>query len=608
MVASRAPPIRAAKACGARSGEAMTLTAQVALFLAATVIVVPLFKWLRLSAVLAYLAAGVVIGPWVLGLVDDVDAILHFAELGVVLLLFVIGLELQPSRLWALRRSVFGTGGLQMTLTTFVLAAAGLWLGQPPLQSVVIAFALSLSSTALVLQVLAERSELKAHHGRSAFGILLFQDIAVMPALALLPLAAAGGGTLELGTLGFGALVFASVVVGGHYLLRPVLRIVALTRVPEAFTAAALLVVLGTALLFEAASLSMALGAFIAGVLLADSEYRHELEANIEPFKGLLLGLFFIAVGMSANLGLLAERPLFVLSLAIAFLLLKGLTIWVVALLSRHRGAAARKLAVTMAGGGEFAFVLFSIAARDSILDPEIADLLLIVVTLTMIVSPLLMSLHARIEERLAGPVAGPAFDEIPAEEEPRVIIAGFGRFGQIVARVLRAKRIRFTALEASQTQADFVRRFGNKLYYGDASRIDLLRAAGAGKAEVLVLAIDDVEASVRTAEMVHREFPRLRILSRARNRQHAFRLLDIGVQVVLRETYASSLEMAEHALVALGIPREQAVDDVRRFRAHDEKTLAAQAAMKGDEDKILQTARESAEQLERLFEADRRQ
>jgi len=589
MVASRAPPIRAAKACGARSGEAMTLTAQVALFLAATVIVVPLFKWLRLSAVLAYLAAGVVIGPWVLGLVDDVDAILHFAELGVVLLLFVIGLELQPSRLWALRRSVFGTGGLQMTLTTFVLAAAGLWLGQPPLQSVVIAFALSLSSTALVLQVLAERSELKAHHGRSAFGILLFQDIAVMPALALLPLAAAGGGTLELGTLGFGALVFASVVVGGHYLLRPVLRIVALTRVPEAFTAAALLVVLGTALLFEAASLSMALGAFIAGVLLADSEYRHELEANIEPFKGLLLGLFFIAVGMSANLGLLAERPLFVLSLAIAFLLLKGLTIWVVALLSRHRGAAARKLAVTMAGGGEFAFVLFSIAARDSILDPEIADLLLIVVTLTMIVSPLLMSLHARIEERLAGPVAGPAFDEIPAEEEPRVIIAGFGR-------------------EASQTPADFVRRFGNKLYYGDASRIDLLRAAGAGKAEVLVLAIDDVEASVRTAEMVHREFPRLRILSRARNRQHAFRLLDIGVQVVLRETYASSLEMAEHALVALGIPHEQAVDDVRRFRAHDEKTLAAQAAMKGDEDKILQTARESAEQLERLFEADRRQ
>ncbi len=586
----------------------MTLTAQVALFLAATVIVVPLFKWLRLSAVLAYLAAGVVIGPWVLGLVDDVDAILHFAELGVVLLLFVIGLELQPSRLWALRRSVFGTGGLQMGLTTAVLTAAVLWLGQPLLQAMVIAFALSLSSTALVLQVLAERNELKAHHGRSAFGILLFQDIAVMPALALLPLAAAGGGSLELGTLAFGIVVFASVVVGGHYLLLPVLRIVALTRVPEAFTAAALLVVLGTALLFEAASLSMALGAFIAGVLLADSEYRHELEANIEPFKGLLLGLFFIAVGMSANLGLLAERPTFVLSLASAFLLLKGLTIWVVALLTRHRGAAARKLAVTMAGGGEFAFVLFSIAARDRILDPEVADLLLIVVTLTMIVSPLLMSLHARIEERLAGPVARQAFDEIPSGEEPRVIIAGFGRFGQIVARVLRAKRIRFTALEASQTQADFVRRFGNKLYYGDASRIDLLRAAGAGKAEVLVLAIDDVEASVRAAEMVHREFPRLRILARARNRQHAFRLLDIGVQVVLRETYGSSLEMAEQALVALGVPREQAAADVRRFRAHDEKTLAAQAAMKGDEDKILQTARESAEQLERLFEADRQQ
>jgi len=585
----------------------LTLTAQVALFLAAAVVVVPLFKWLKLSAVLAYLAAGVVIGPWVLGLIDDVDAILHFAELGVVLLLFVIGLELQPSRLWALRRSVFGTGGLQMGLTTIVLAGAALALGQPPLQSVVIAFALSLSSTALVLQVLAERSELKAQHGRSAFGILLFQDIAVMPALALLPLAA-GDAAVDVGTLALGVVVFASVVVGGHYLLRPVLRIVALTRVPETFTAAALLVVLGTALLFEAASLSMALGAFIAGVLLADSEFRHELEASIEPFKGLLLGLFFIAVGMSANLGLLVDQPLFVLALAGAFLLLKGAVIWVVALLTHHRGAAARKLAVTMAGGGEFAFVLFSMAARDRILSPDIADLLLIVVTLTMIASPLLMSVHARFEERLAGPPREPAFDDIGTEEEPRVIIAGFGRFGQIVARVLRARRIRFTALEISQTQAEFVRRFGNKLYYGDASRIDLLRAAGAGKAEVLVLAIDDVEASVRTAEMVHREFPRLRILARARNRQHAFRLLDIGVPVALRETYGSSLEMAEQTLVFLGEAREAAAADVRRFREHDEKTLAAQAAMKGDEDKILQTAKASAEQLERLFEADRRE
>lgn len=582
----------------------MTLTAQIALFLAATVIVVPLFRWLKLGAVLGYLAAGVVIGPSVLGLVDDVEAILHFAEFGVVLLLFVIGLELQPSRLWVMRRPVFGTGGAQVGLTTIVLAAAAWSLGQPPVQALVIGFALSLSSTALILQVLAERNELKDHHGRSAFGILLFQDIAVMPALALLPLAA-GGGALDWGDMALGLAVLLAVSFGGRYVLRPLLRIVAQTRVHEAFTAAALLVVVGTALVFDAAGLSMALGAFIAGVLLADSEYRHELEADIGPFKGLLLGLFFIAVGMSASVTLLAEQPFVVFGLLAGFLALKAGVMWTVARLTGHRGATGRRLAVTMCGGGEFAFVLFALAAGDSVLDPATADLLVIVVTLTMIATPLLISLHAALEARIAGAHPPPRYDDMQ-DDEPRVIIAGFGRFGQIVARVLRARRIRFTALEASQTQADFVRRFGNKLYYGDASRLDILRAAGAGRAELLVLAIDDVEASVRTAELARKHFPGLRILARARNRQHAFRLIDLGIEHVYRETLASSLEMAEEALVTLGATREAAVSDVRRFREHDAATLAAQAAMKDDEEKIMATSKEAAAQLERLFEADR--
>jgi len=582
----------------------MTLTAQIALFLAATVIVVPLFRWLKLGAVLGYLAAGVVIGPSVLSLVDDVEAILHFAEFGVVLLLFVIGLELKPARLWVMRRPVFGTGGAQVLLTTIALGIAASALGQPAVQSLVIGFALSLSSTALILQVLAERNELKDQHGRSAFGILLFQDIAVMPALALLPLAA-GGGAFDWGDMGLGLAVLLGVSFGGRYLLRPLLRIVAQTRVHEAFTAAALLVVVGTALVFDAAGLSMALGAFIAGVLLADSEYRHELEADIGPFKGLLLGLFFIAVGMSANIGLLAEQPLEVLGLFAGFLALKGLVMWIVARLAGLRGASARRLAVTMAGGGEFAFVLFALTARDSFLDPAVADLLVIVVTLTMIATPLLISLHSALEARLGDAPLPPAYDDL-RDEEPRVIIAGFGRFGQIVARVLRARQIRFTALEASQTQADFVRRFGNKLYYGDASRLDILRAAGAGPADLLVLAIDDVEASVRTAELARKHFPALRILARARNRQHAFRLMDLGVEQVFRETLGSSLEMAEQALVTLGATREAAARDVRRFREHDEATLVAQAAVKDDEEKVMATAKESAAQLERLFESDR--
>jgi monovalent cation:proton antiporter-2 (CPA2) family protein len=583
----------------------MTLTGQIAVFLAAAVIAVPLCRRFKLSAVLGYLAAGAVIGPWGLRLVTDVEGILHFSELGVVMLLFAIGLELQPSRLWVLRNAVFGAGFAQVVVTTALLAAGAAAFGQPWPAALVIGFALSLSSTALILQVLAERNELSTRHGRAAFAILLFQDLAIIPALIAVPLlAGVSSAKLEPRTIVLQLAVFALVAGLGRYVLRPVLRVMANTRVQEAFTATALLVVLGTALLFQAVGLSMALGAFLAGVLLADSEYRHELEADVEPFKGLLLGLFFIAVGMTANLGELARAPLELLALTAGFLTIKFLAVWLAARLARHEQAIAWRLGASLAGGGEFAFVLLAIAARDRLIDAELADRLVIVVTLSMIAAPLVIAAADAVARTLRGRRAPAPYDTIEGEE-PRVLIAGFGRFGQIVGRVLRARRIRFTALEISQAQVDFVRRFGNKLYYGDASRLDMLRAAGAGTAEVLVLAIDDVEASVRTAELARHNFPGLRVLARARNRQHAFRLMDAGVEHIWRETLGSSLEMAEQALVELGTDGETAAAQVRTFRAHDESTLREQAAVKDDESKLIASVQASARQLESLFEAD---
>ncbi|TLY97721.1 MAG: glutathione-regulated potassium-efflux system protein KefB, partial [Gammaproteobacteria bacterium] len=375
-------------------------------------------------------------------------------------------------------------------------------------------------------------------------------------------------------------------------------------RVGEVFTAAALLTVIATALLANLVGLSMALGAFLAGVLLADSEFRHELEADLEPFKGLLLGLFFVSVGMSANLGLLKSEPVTVLELTAAFLFVKIVAVTLLGRLARQRGDSARRLGFALPAGGEFAFVLFTLAARQRILDAATADLLVLAVTLSMMLGPLLLIAHESLTRRWLAPPQQP-YDAIEEHEVP-VIIAGFGRFGQIVARILRVKGLPFTALDSSQTHVDFVRRFGNKVYYGDASRLDLLRAAGAESARILVLAIDDVDASTRTAVLVREQFPGLKIYARARNRQHAFALMDAGVSAVIRDTYASSLEMAASVLEALGETPAAAREAVRRFRAHDEATLAAQYQVREDETKFLATTREAAEQLEKLFEADR--
>jgi monovalent cation:proton antiporter-2 (CPA2) family protein len=580
---------------------------EVSVLLLAAVIAIPLFRRLRLGAVLGYLAAGIVIGPWVLGVVRNVENILQFSEFGVVLLLFIIGLELQPSRLWVLRRTVFGLGALQAVLTTTLITLFARLLGLPWMTALIAGFGLSLSSTALVLQLLAERKQLSTEHGRSAFGILLFQDLAVLPVLALLPslgqsVAASPGFAAALQAVK-AVLLIAALVLAGRYLLRPLLRVVAETRVSEAFTAAALLIVIGTALLVQTVGLSMALGAFVAGVLLADSEHRHELEADIEPFKGLLLGLFFIAVGMSANLGLVAARPWLIAGLVVGYMLVKVACGWLIGRLTRHSAGASLGLAFALPAGGEFAFVLFGIASRQHILSSEIADILVIVVTLSMALSPLLMIAQDRLALRLEARNRR-EFDTIE-ERDQRVIIAGYGRVGQIVSRVLRARRIAFTALEVSQAQVDFVRRFGNKIYYGDASRLELLRAAGAERAEVLILAIDDVEASVKTAQVVRENFPQLKIFARVRNRQHAFRLMDIGVEYQIRDTFLSSLDLAAHALEALGSTAAVAAVAVQRFREHDEHTLAMQNAVKDDETKVISASREAARQLEQLFESD---
>jgi glutathione-regulated potassium-efflux system ancillary protein KefC/glutathione-regulated potassium-efflux system protein KefB len=586
----------------------MITLSQTAILLAAAVVAVSLFRFARLSSILGYLVAGLVIGPWGLNLIGEVDSIRQVAEFGIVLLLFIIGLELQPTRLWVMRRIVFGLGAAQVSLCTLLLGGIAWTLGQTPVAATIIGFGLSLSSTPLVLQMLAERRELKSQHGRAAFGILLFQDLAVLPGLAVLPLlepahaAHASAGPWWLSLLKLVA-VGAAVLIGGRRLLRPALRLVARVKVSEVFTAAALLTVILTALLANRVGLSASLGAFLAGVLLADSEFRHELEADLEPFKGLLLGLFFISVGMAANLGLLRSAPLTLLAVTGGFLLVKILAISALGKLARMRGDSPLRLGFALPTGGEFAFVLFTLAERGSLLDPVTADLLILAVTLSMMLGPLLLIAYEAVSERwLAAPAA--PYDSIDAHDAP-VIIAGFGRFGQIVGRVLQAKGLPFTALEGSQAQVDFLRRFGNKVYYGDASRLDLLRAAGAQSARVLVLAIDDVELSVRAAAVVREQFPHLRVFARARSRQHAFALMDAGVTEVTRETYASSLEMATAVLEALGETPAAAREAVRRFRQHDQRTLLAQYQVKEDEEKFVATTRAAVQQLERLFEAD---
>lgn len=582
--------------------------AQATIFLAAAVVAVPVFKRLGLGAVLGYLAAGIAIGPSGFGFIHEVESTMHFAELGVVFLMFLVGLELQPARLWKLRAQVFEYGGLQVVVTGLMLAPIAWLLGLSVSAAVVAGVALALSSTAIALQILAERRALVSPHGQAAFGILLFQDIAASPLLAVLPLlgtarAAEAAGHNPYAQVGLALGVIVGLVLAGRYLLGPLFRVVASTRIRELSAALALLIVLATAGLVEHVGLSMALGAFLAGVLLADSPYRHQLEADIDPFKGLLLGLFFVAVGMSARLELAAEQPLTILALVLALALVK-----VTALLLLGRfvfklpRAGALDLAIALSQGGEFAFVVCSAAVAAGVFDRHSADLLVIVVTLSMATTPLLFLVRDRLARETAASEPRP-FDTI--DEEHGVIIAGFGRFGQIVARVLRMAHVGFTALEVNPTQIDFVRRFGSKIFYGDAARLDLLHAAGAAKARLLIVAVDDTEAALHTVQHARQHFPQLRILARSRNRQHNHALVAAGADRVIRETFLSSLELAEQALEELGHP--EAHDITLAFRTWDERILAEQFALRDDEQALIAHAKKSVAELEQLFDTDAR-
>ncbi|NER61305.1 glutathione-regulated potassium-efflux system protein KefB [Pseudomonas sp. MAFF212428] len=580
------------------------------IFLLAAVIAVPLAKRLQLGAVIGYLLAGVAIGPQALGLIRDTESVAHISELGVVLLLFIIGLELSPRRLWLMRKSVFGVGLAQVLLTGAVIGAIALFgFGQSMPAAVVVGLGLALSSTALGLQSLAESKQLNAPHGRLAFAILLFQDIAAIPLIALVPLLAASGPDTSHGdSLEHGLKVFASiavVIIGGRYLLRPVFRIVARTGLPEVSTATALLVVIGTAWLMEEAGISMALGAFLAGLLLADSEYRHELESQIEPFKGLLLGLFFMSVGMGANLGMLLESPGLLLGLTLLLVAVKLPLLMLVGRLGGLNAGSALRLGVVLAAGGEFAFVVFKLGKDQGLFDAYTYDLLLMAITLSMALTPLLLLACARLLKRPQVSREVPEqYKQIQADA-PRVVIVGMGRMGQIVARILRAQKIPFIALDTSVDAIELTRTFElAPVFYGDPLRAEVLQAAKVGEAEYVVITTDDPDITTRTAERVKRLYPHLKVLARARNRQHVHKLTDVGA-VPIRETFYSSLEMTRRALVGLGLGEEQAADRIQRFTEHDEQVLETQGLVRDDRAKVMQNAKEARVELERLFASD---
>jgi glutathione-regulated potassium-efflux system ancillary protein KefC len=547
------------------------------IYLLAAVIAVPVSKRLGFGAVLGYLLAGVVIGPWGFGLIREAEDILHFAEFGVVLLLFAIGLELNPQRLWEMRKPILGLGAAQVVITTLILTLSGVVFGLSGPVALVAAMGLSLSSTAMALQLLTEKNLLPTPAGHSGFSVLLFQDIAVIPMLAVIPLLSKRTEEISAGFDWLALLqalaVIVLIVVGGRFVLLPVLRLIAATGLREVFTAFTLLLVIATGLLMEAVGMSMALGAFLAGVLLAESEYRHALESDIEPFKGLLLGLFFIAVGMSIDFGIMLRDPLLIAGLALALVVVKMLVLFV---LGRIYGLPGRQLplfGLILSQGGEFAFVLFSVAQATGILPGAITDTLIVTVALSMLTTPLLMVVHDKFIEPRLDRAPAPPMDEMK-DEGNQVIIAGFGRFGQIIGRLLHANGIDATVLEHDPNHIETLRRFRFKVFYGDACRLDLLRAAGAGRAMVLVVAIDDREGALRLIELVRENFPQLKIISRAWDVAHVFELLEHEVSIIERETFEGALRLGEEALKQLGFTGWRAKQATHLFRMHDEETL----------------------------------
>lgn len=547
----------------------------VILFLSAAVIAVPLARKAGIGAVLGYLLAGMAIGPWGLRLINDVEAVLHFSELGVVLLLFIIGLELNPGKLWQMRRPIFGLGALQVLLTAGLLMGLLLLLGFSWQSALISGLGLAMSSTAMGLQLMREYGMTRNDGGQSGFAILLFQDMAVVPVLALIPMLAVGASdTTDWSMIAIRVGGVAALLLGGRYLLRPLFRMIANTGVREVFTAAALLVVLGTAFLMQAIGLSMALGTFLAGVLLAESEFRHELEIAIEPFKGLLLGLFFISVGMAVNLGILLTDPLWVALMVLVLVSIKAAVLFLVSILFRLRRTSRLQLSVVLSQGGEFAFVLFSAAAASRVIDSQQLALLLVSVSLSMMTTPLLMKLLDRWLAKALNTQTVSEEQPHVEDDEPQVIIVGFGRFGQIVGRLLSANKVRITVLERDPNQVSFLRRYGYQVYYGDATQLELLRAAGAAQADSIVIAADDHEANMQIVHLCQEHFPQLQILARARGRVEAHALLSAGVTLFSRETFSSALELGKKALVTTGMHPHRAYRAQQYFKRLDMQML----------------------------------
>ena len=547
------------------------------IYLSAAVIAVPLSKALGLGSIIGYLAAGIAIGPWGLGLVTNVDDILHFAEFGVVLMLFLVGLELEPKRLWSLRRPIFGWGSAQVLGCAAVLTALAMLFGVGWKTALVAGLGLALSSTAIALQLMGERNLMPTSSGQAAFSILLFQDVAAIPILALLPLLGAATPSAEASGAGNDALqaakiiaVIAGIVLGGRLLLRPLFRWIARSKTPEIFTAASLLLVVGIAGLMQLVGLSMALGAFLAGVLLAESEYRRELETDIEPFKGLLLGLFFIAVGMSVDFGVLLASPGSMAAVVLGFLLLKGVVIYALARLMKLPFRDRPVFTLLLAQGGEFAFVVFQAAAGAQVFEARTASLLIGAVALSMLVSPLLLVAIDKLLLPRYARINSVTMEEISEPQAAPVVIAGFGRYGQIVARLMLAEGIACTVLDHDAEMIEAARNLGYRVFYGDAARLDLLRIAGAGSARILVLAVDEVEQSLEIVDLVHANFPQLEIVARARDVTHWNRLRDRGVTRVERELFESSLRSGRSVLELLGHGAHEARQAAMRFRAHN--------------------------------------
>jgi monovalent cation:proton antiporter-2 (CPA2) family protein len=601
--------------------NSQSLLMQALVYLAAGVISVPIAKRLGLGSVLGYLIAGAVIGPFVLGLVGQQADVMRFAEFGVVILLFLIGLEVRPAELWTLRGTIFGLGGAQVGVTGAVVAGAAMLLGLDAKSAVAVGFVMAMSSTAIVLQTLEEKGLRQGAVGQTAFGVLLLQDLAVIPLFAILPLLAPDGAMLEGGVAHntsllaqeptwvqalAGLAAVAVVVGGGRYLVRPAFRFIAAARLREIFTASALLLVIAVAVLMELVGLSPALGAFLAGVVLAESEFRRELETDIEPFRGLLLGLFFITVGAELNFTIVLAQPLQLAGAVIGIMTLKGAVMYAVSRIAGLGRRDASASAVVLSQVGEFAFVLLTAITADGVIGQQAAAFLTAAVALSMALTPLAMAAYEQASLRLDQGRAR-ATPEPPTFDQgaPDVIIAGFGRFGQMPGRLLLANRFKTVVLDSSIEQIELLRRFGRRVEYGDATRVDLLRQAGIEQAKVLIVAIDDRDQASQLVETARQTWPHLKILARAWDRRHAYDLLRNGADEVERETFESALAMGVRALRALGFRTQQAQRAANLFRLHDLKAFETLAPLSGQEDNYILAVRDANSTMEKLLKAD---